>query len=62
MVQMKDIVKYVCREHKFKAICASGKKYDCTYSPEHKAMFFVIPESETILGYELADAEDEKKK
>ena len=61
MVQMKDIVKYVFREHKFKAICASGNKYDCTYCPEYKTMFFVIPENEKILGYELAD-ETEKSK
>lgn len=37
---------------KFLAVDNNGKKYDAIYSAEFKVMFFAIPSSVEILGYE----------
>lgn len=48
-------IKEIIKENKdgdFLAICESGNYYECKFVAEYRAMFFAIPESEKIIGYE----------
>lgn len=47
---IKDIIKEN-EDGEFLAVCASGKKYECSFVAEYRAMFFTIPSTEKVLGY-----------
>ena len=51
LYQIKDIIKEN-KDGDFLAICASGKYYECSFVAEFRAMFFAMPSTEKILGYE----------
>lgn len=52
MLTLKQIIDMNEDGAKFFAIGNNGRKYDAIYSSEFKVMFFAIPSSVEILGYE----------